>query len=279
MNRAIRSLVLASAFASLSVPLASAGQTSPAVSQTPPPTGQTLPAAQAAPSGAPLTLQDALTMARANSAPFRSAKLASDLAVEDRKQARAAMLPSLSAFSQFIGTEANGTPSGVFVANDGPKVYNDWLNGGVTMELRSGASILAKTSFTPLGVVRPSGITLIHPERIVDGTGIACFAAVSKGEQVTLVKSTKLGMQGRPASIIARALGGAEPKKPKGVLLAYCAGCMLAIDPDTKPMVEAIHNLIGDAPLTGAFHFGEQGRHSSGDPEHGNLMTGALVLS
>lgn len=159
------------------------------------------------------------------------------------------------------------------------KVYNDWLNGGVTMEVRSGASILAKTSFTPLGVVRPSGITLIHPERIVDGTGIACFAAVSKGEQVTLVKSTKLGMQGRPASIIARALGGAEPKKPKGVLLAYCAGCMLAIDPDTKPMVEAIHTLIGDAPLTGAFHFGEQGRHSSGDPEHGNLMTGALVLS
>ena len=65
--------------------------------------------------------------ARANSALFRSAKLASDLAVEDRKQARAAMLPSLSALSQFIGTEANGTPSGVFVANDGPKIYNDWL--------------------------------------------------------------------------------------------------------------------------------------------------------
>jgi len=159
------------------------------------------------------------------------------------------------------------------------QVYNGWLEGSLQAELSSGASILAKTSFTPLGVMRPTGITLLHPERIVDGTGIACFAAVSKGEQVALVKSTKLGMQGRPASIIARALGGTDGRKPKGVLLAYCAGCMLAIDPDTKPMVDAIRKVIGTAPLAGSFHFGEQGRHDAGKPEHGNLMTGALVLS
>ncbi len=159
------------------------------------------------------------------------------------------------------------------------QVYNGWLDGALQAELKSGASILAKTSFTPLGVMRATGITLLHPERIVDGAGIACFAAVSKGEQVALVKSTKLGMQGRPASIIARALGSADAPKPKGVLLAYCAGCMLAIDPDTKPMVEAIRKVIGNAPLAGSFHFGEQGRHDAGKPEHGNLMTGALVLS
>src|SRR6267142_4578526 len=83
--------------------------------------------AHAQPASAPLTLQDALTQARLNSSQFRTAQLTSDLAIEDRKQARAALLPSLSAFSQFIGTEPNGTPSGVFVANDGPKIYNDWL--------------------------------------------------------------------------------------------------------------------------------------------------------
>lgn len=159
------------------------------------------------------------------------------------------------------------------------RVYDGWLDGALKAELKSGASILAKTSFTPLGVMRSTGITLLHPERIVDGTGIACFAEVSKGEQVALVKSTKLGLQGRPASIISRALGGADAKKPRGVLLAYCAGCMLAIDPDTKPMVDAIRKVIGDAPLAGSFHFGEQGRHGAGKPEHGNLMTGALVLS
>jgi outer membrane protein TolC len=37
-------------------------------------------------------------------------------------------LPSLNGFSQFIYTEPNGTSSGVWVPNDGPKVYADWLN-------------------------------------------------------------------------------------------------------------------------------------------------------
>jgi outer membrane protein TolC len=81
----------------------------------------------AAPSGAPLTLQAVLELARLNSQQFRSAQLASNLAAEDRKQAKAALLPSLSGFGQFIYTEPNGTPSGVFVANDGEKVYNTWL--------------------------------------------------------------------------------------------------------------------------------------------------------
>ena len=89
-----------------------------------PATAQTPPATQ--PTG-PLTLQDALMMARANSQTYLSAQSAALLAAEDKKIARAAVLPSLNGFAQFIGTEPNGTPSGVFVANDGPKVYNVWL--------------------------------------------------------------------------------------------------------------------------------------------------------
>ena len=98
-----------------------------AAAQTAPPVG--LAPATAAPpaAAAPLSLQDALAQARANSPQFRTAQLAADLAAEDRKQARAATLPWLSGFSQIIRTEDNGTPSGVWVANDGPKVYNDWL--------------------------------------------------------------------------------------------------------------------------------------------------------
>jgi outer membrane protein TolC len=121
MSRVLNSIAIVVAVAGLSAGPARAGQN-------PPPIGQTPPAAPPPSAiGAPLTLQEALTQARINSAQFRSAQLVSDLAIEDRKQARAAMLPSLSAFSQFIGTEPNGTPSGVFVANDGPRIYNDWL--------------------------------------------------------------------------------------------------------------------------------------------------------
>jgi outer membrane protein TolC len=78
--------------------------------------------------GQPLTLQAALDQARLHSQQFLQANYAALLAAEDRKQARAALLPSVTEFSQFIYTEPNGTPSGVFVSNDGPKVYNTWLN-------------------------------------------------------------------------------------------------------------------------------------------------------
>jgi outer membrane protein len=96
---------------------------------------------------APLTLEQALAQARVNAQQARAAITAADLATEDRKQARAALLPSLSGFSQYIHTQENGTPSGVFVANDGPNVYTTWLtvhgevfNPGKWAEYRSAAA-------------------------------------------------------------------------------------------------------------------------------------------
>ena len=82
-------------------------------------------APDAAPS-APLTLQDAIARARENSQPLKVALAEAQLAKEDRVQARAGLLPSLSGLGQYIRTEPNGTLSGVFVANDGPNVYNLW---------------------------------------------------------------------------------------------------------------------------------------------------------
>jgi outer membrane protein TolC len=115
MSRSITRLLIAGLLAAApAIGSASAGQAQP-------------PAALAA-ADAPLTLKAALDQARANSQQFRSAQLASDLAAEDKKQARAALLPSVNGFSQYIYTQPNGTPSGVFVPNDGPRVYAMWLN-------------------------------------------------------------------------------------------------------------------------------------------------------
>src|SRR5437868_3583725 len=71
-----------------------------------------------------LTLQDALARARTTNQQYLSATISAQLAHEDRVQAKAALLPTVNYFNQFIYTEPNGTPSGVFVANDGPHVYN-----------------------------------------------------------------------------------------------------------------------------------------------------------
>jgi outer membrane protein TolC len=70
-------------------------------------------------------LKTALNFARGYSQQFLQAGLAAELAREDRIQAKAALFPTLNLFNQYIYTQGNGTPSGVFVANDGVHVYNE----------------------------------------------------------------------------------------------------------------------------------------------------------
>jgi outer membrane protein TolC len=70
-----------------------------------------------------LTLQDALARARTNSIPFQAALTDQGVAREDKVQARAALLPSANYNNTFIYTEPNGTPSGVFIANNSVHEY------------------------------------------------------------------------------------------------------------------------------------------------------------
>jgi outer membrane protein TolC len=72
-----------------------------------------------------IDLNDALARARKYGLQVQGAQLASAAAREDVKQAKAARLPSVNAFNQFIYTEGNGTPSGVYVGADGVHVYNE----------------------------------------------------------------------------------------------------------------------------------------------------------
>ncbi len=74
-----------------------------------------------------LTLQDAIQRAQKNSPQFQSAVTAVKLAREDRVQARAAMLPSISETTQYLNNEGNGiSPVGRFVTQDGVHVYREW---------------------------------------------------------------------------------------------------------------------------------------------------------
>ncbi len=72
-----------------------------------------------------ITLKNALERAAKYANQVQTAGLAQALAREDRIQTRANLLPSLNVLNQFIYTEGNGTPSGVFVANDGVHIYNE----------------------------------------------------------------------------------------------------------------------------------------------------------
>lgn len=76
---------------------------------------------------APLTidLQQALARARQYGGQIQSANLTLALATQDRVQARAAKLPQVTGQSQYIHTEDNGSPTGVFVSANGPHVFTD----------------------------------------------------------------------------------------------------------------------------------------------------------
>ncbi|MGO9274512.1 MAG: TolC family protein [Terriglobia bacterium] len=74
-----------------------------------------------------ITLQDALERARKNSAQFLAAATDARSAREDRVQARAALLPTVSESTQYLGTQGNGVfSSGRYVTNDGVHVYREW---------------------------------------------------------------------------------------------------------------------------------------------------------
>jgi outer membrane protein TolC len=74
-----------------------------------------------------LTLQDAQTRAQMNAPQLLAAISDTNVAREDLKQARAALRPSASFKSDYLGTEGNGKiPTGRFVTNDGVHVYRDW---------------------------------------------------------------------------------------------------------------------------------------------------------
>ena len=76
---------------------------------------------------AAITLQDAIDRARKYYAQYRAAIMAADLAKQDRVQARALILPTISSTQQFLGTNGGSQiPTGRFVTNDGVHVYRSW---------------------------------------------------------------------------------------------------------------------------------------------------------
>ena len=81
------------------------------------------------PSAAPLvlTLQDAIERARQNSQQFQVSVTDAEIATEDRVQAKAGLLPAVSATTQYLGNQGNGVnPNGRFVSMDGVHMYRAW---------------------------------------------------------------------------------------------------------------------------------------------------------
>lgn len=63
-----------------------------------------------------------------------------------------------------------------------------------------------------------------------------------------------------------------------GVLLTYCAGCMLSVGDDMEHVARGLRDVLTGAPFLGSFTFGEQGCFAGGENRHDNVMISAVVL-
>ncbi len=104
---------------------------------------------------ATLTLDQAILLAKKNAPQFRAALTEAGLAREDRVQARAALLPGVSYTTGAIYTQANGTPTGVFIAAN---AVNEYISQGVAHEA------LSFTSVADFRRARFNGITFSRAE-------------------------------------------------------------------------------------------------------------------
>jgi outer membrane protein TolC len=85
-----------------------------------------------------LTFADALARAQKHLPQFLGARTDYGLAHENKVQARAALLPSLTYNTQFLYTQGNGTPTGVFVANNFVHEYISQGNAHGSLNLAGG---------------------------------------------------------------------------------------------------------------------------------------------
>lgn len=164
-------------------------------------------------------------------------------------------------------------------------VYNEWIGGALIDVLQSGGNILARTSLHPLGrVVGTAGgfpyFMLAHPDQMTAEGALTLFANVVAGDELVLMEGTPASLVSRAGRVAATALQNreAQPKKIAGALVIYCAGCMLTVQPQMEEVVDGLRQVLGDAPILGAFTFGEQGCFAGGENRHGNLMISVLVF-
>ena len=114
-----------SAQQNVNAPRGAAGKAPPGAAGETPGAAGSGESSQPAAASVSLDLNSALQRARDYNQQFLAAGIAVQLAHEDRLQAKAAFYPTLNWFNQYIYTQGDHTPSGIFVANDGVHVYNE----------------------------------------------------------------------------------------------------------------------------------------------------------
>jgi hypothetical protein len=204
----------------------------------------------------------------------------------------AVCFPSTEIVSAFASAYAPGPHRGTVDAVDGRTLLRvgglsarAWYEAGARGALASlpaeGGVVLAATSLDPIGRVIGQIhdvplYALAHPERVLPDGAIRLFAELPVGADITVMHGDPDTLVSRAGRVVAEALA-AHPGRPAGVLLAYCGGCMMTVEPRMAEVVEQVQAALPPGtPVLGFFSFGEQGG-LAGVSLHANLMISATV--
>lgn len=181
-------------------------------------------------------------------------------------------------------TEADGRILKALNGKPAALVYNQLSNNSIAHAL-SGGNVLGNTTLYPLGreIESTRGIPeylLSHPDSVTEDGALTLFSEISQDASLIVMAGSPDSLVARAEKVIANAISllpeGAEPA---GVLLIYCAGCMLTIGNEVQHMLDKVRSRVNGLPVVGAYTFGEQGRFLDGHNRHGNLMISAVVFS
>ena len=216
--------------------------------------------------GQPLSvdLRDALARARAYNPQFLASTTGAALAQEDRVQFRSALLPQVAHVSQYLYTEGNGTPTGIFVANNGVHVYTEtalahadvYAPGKLAeyrraqaaeaaararrdITLRGLSTVVARNYYAVIGAQRHLGNarqSVLEAQRFLDIT-----SKQEKGGEVahTDVIRSQLQVQQRQRELLDAETAVQHAKLNLGVMLF----------PDISQAYEVVDDLSADTPL------------------------------
>lgn len=174
------------------------------------------------------------------------------------------------------------------------QVYEKWSRGAIVKDapFKDGvATVLASSSFCPLGEVDGSYVRVMHPAFMHEKTGaLTTFADAHVGMEVTMLDAAPESLakliSTSAKGLITDAMGASggdasafEPQEVVGALMIFCGGMVMAID-DAMPMAaEQLAGAVGHTNTMGVCCFGEQGMNHKRRACHGNLMFGCLLFS
>ena len=165
-------------------------------------------------------------------------------------------------------------------------VYSEWTDGAVAVPASGVVNVLAESALFPLGrAIEQLGgadvFLLSHPETLAADGSMTLFTDVEVGDVLVAMRGTHDALIRRPLLVTQSAcrVGEIDPAGVRGMILVFCAGCMLAVQERMEEVRASLAGALPGVAILAAFTFGEQGPAMTGRNRHGNLMISSVVFA